>query len=123
MMCDDGVTRRRHPNADPNAKRARSDVPARIVVRTLGVVAIDIGDRRIGPSSGRLFALLLYLASRRGHPTSRRVVQELLFPEATDAQGSHNLRQLLYRLRQIGAPIESDADQIRISAEEFVVDW
>jgi tetratricopeptide (TPR) repeat protein/DNA-binding SARP family transcriptional activator len=51
------------------------------------------------------------------------VVQELLFPEATDAQGSHNLRQLLYRLRQIGAPIESDADQLSVPLELLTVDW
>jgi tetratricopeptide (TPR) repeat protein len=51
------------------------------------------------------------------------VVQELLFPEATDAQGSHNLRQLLYRLRQIGAPIESDADQLSVPLDRLFVDW
>ncbi|HKW11335.1 MAG TPA: AAA family ATPase, partial [Gemmatimonadaceae bacterium] len=70
-----------------------------------------------------MFALLLYLASRRGHAISRRVVQELLFPESSDAQGAHSVRQLLYRLRQIGAPIEADADQLWMPVELMSVDW
>ncbi|HKW47328.1 MAG TPA: hypothetical protein VJN70_07780, partial [Gemmatimonadaceae bacterium] len=93
-----------------------------IVIRTLGTVTIEIGARRIGPSSGRLFALVLYLASRRGHPVSRRVVQELLFPAAEAARAAHNLRQLLYRLRQLGVPLEADSDQIRLSADWFSID-
>ncbi|HEY2378430.1 MAG TPA: AAA family ATPase [Gemmatimonadaceae bacterium] len=93
-----------------------------IAVRTLGTVAIDIGQRRIGPSSGRLFALLLYLATRRGHPVSRRVVQDLLFPSASNVQAAHNLRQLLYRLRQLGAPIEADSNQIQLAVDQFSVD-
>lgn len=94
-----------------------------ISVRTLGCVTIDVGKRRLGPSSGRLFGLLLYLASRRGHPTSRRVVQELLFPESANGHAAHNLRQLLYRLRQLGVPMDADADQLRLRLEDVSVDW
>ena len=98
-------------------------VPAHISVQTLGIVAIDIGERRIGPSSGRLFAFLLYLASRRGHPSSRRVIRELLYPEAESGQAAHSARQLLYRLRQLGTTIEADADQICVPATLVSVDW
>ena len=93
-----------------------------ISVRTLGTVAIEVGKRRLGPSSGRLFALLLYLASRRGHAMSRRVVQELLFPEA-NGHAAHNLRQLLYRLRQLGVPLDTDADQLSVRLEDVSLDW
>jgi len=106
-----------------NSRVPRLTVLSNLVrVRTLSVVAIDVGERRIGPSSGRLFALLLYLVFRRGDATSRRVVQELLFPDATDGQAAHSLRQLLYRLRQIGVPIEADADQLSIGVEQISVD-
>jgi DNA-binding SARP family transcriptional activator/tetratricopeptide (TPR) repeat protein len=118
--CDDLVTRDSHPNATRAAGRR---VRTPISVRTIGIVAIDVGERRIGPSSGRLFALLLYLTLRRGHATSRRVVQELLFPRAEDGHASHSLRQLLYRLRQVGVPIEADADQIAVPGEVVSVDW
>src|SRR5437868_4689867 len=82
----------RHGKDDSRAPRL-TVLSNLVCVRTLGVVAIDVGERRIGPSSGRLFALLLYLVFRRGDATSRRVVQELLFPEATDGQAAHHLRR------------------------------
>ncbi|HKN67385.1 MAG TPA: AAA family ATPase [Gemmatimonadaceae bacterium] len=93
-----------------------------ITVRTLGTAEIEVGKRRLGPSSGRPFALLLYLALHRGQATSRRVVQELLFPEA-NGHAAHNLRQLLYRLRQLGVPMDTDADQLRLRIEDVSVDW
>jgi tetratricopeptide (TPR) repeat protein len=98
-------------------------VRAHIFVRTLGSVAIHVGKRQLGPSSGRIFALLLYLASRRGHPCSRQVAQELLFPSVSDGQAAHSLRQLLYRLRQLGAPVVADSDQLSIRLEDVSVDW
>jgi len=114
------VTPPPHPNA---TREAEGRVRGYISVRTVGSVAIDVGKRRLGPSSGRLFALLLYLASRRGHATSRRVVQELLFPESANGHAAHNLRQLLYRLRQLGVPMDADADQLRLRLEDVSVDW
>jgi DNA-binding SARP family transcriptional activator/tetratricopeptide (TPR) repeat protein len=98
-------------------------VRAQIFVRTVGSAAIEIGRRRVGPSSGRLYGLLLYLTSRRGQASSRQVLQELLFPEANPGQSSHSLRQLLYRLRQLDVPLEADADQVVIPSELIAIDW
>src|SRR4051812_37249065 len=91
-------------------------------VRTIGTAGIEIGHRRLGRCSGTLFALVLSLASLRGYATSRRIVQELLFPEA-NGHAAHNLRQLLYRLRQLGIPIDTDADQLCVRLEDVSVDW
>jgi len=98
-------------------------VRVQISVRTVGSVAISVGNRRLGPSSGRLFALLLYLASRRDHVTSRRVAQDLLYPNSGNGKGSHSLRQLLYRLRQIGVPFDTDSDELSLSQSDVTVDW
>src|SRR5206468_1544561 len=75
------------------------------------------------PSSGRLFALLLYLSFRHGQSISRRVVQELLFPSSDPGHGAHSLRQLLYRLRQLGVQIEGDDDQLLLRVENVSLDW
>ena len=107
----------------PNVTRSAGMVRVQICVRTIGSVAIDVGKRRLGPSSGRLFTLLFYLASRREHLTSRRLVQELLYPKSANGSGSHSLRQLLYRLRQIGVPLETDSDQLSLSEGDVTVDW
>lgn len=94
-----------------------------IFVHSIGTVAIDLPDRRVGPSAGRPFALLLYLASQRGQPTSRRIVQELLFPASLRARSAHSLRQLLYRVRNLGWPIEADDDQILLTVDRVSIDW
>ena len=94
-----------------------------ILVETLGTVAIDVGGRRLGPSAGRPFALLLYLASRRGQPSSRRIVQDLLFPLSMRERSAHSLRQLLYRLRQLALPVDADDDQVWLAVDHVSVDW
>jgi DNA-binding SARP family transcriptional activator len=97
-------------------------VSTAIRVLTLGTVAIDLDDRRLGPSAGRPFALLLYLASRGGQPSSRRLVEDLLFPFSM-RERAHSLRQLLYRLRRLRLPVEADDDQIALSVDRISIDW
>jgi DNA-binding SARP family transcriptional activator len=96
---------------------------ALISVRTLGTVAIEVGARRLGPSAGRPFAVLLYLTSRRGQPTPRSVLQELLLGGTDESKGGHNLRQLFYRLRQLGVPLKPDTNGVKIEAEHVWMDW
>src|SRR5436305_3695257 len=93
-----------------------------IRVLTIGSLAIDLDDRRLGPSAGRPFALLLYLASRGGQPSSRRLVEDLLFPSSM-RERSHNLRQLLYRVRSLQLPVEADDDQIALTVDRISIDW
>ena len=95
----------------------------RISVHTLGRVAIQMERRSIGPSAGRPFALLLYLASRRGQWTPRRVLQELFFPRTAEARAGHSLRQLVYRLRQLGVSVQTDSDGVQIAASDVWIDW
>ena len=66
--------------------------------------------------------MLLYLASRRGQATSRRIVQELFFPHS-NGHAAHNLRQLLYRLRQLGVPMDADSDQLCVPLAAVSMDW
>ncbi|HEY2851902.1 MAG TPA: hypothetical protein VGJ18_03600, partial [Gemmatimonadaceae bacterium] len=93
-----------------------------ICVRTLGSVGINVGKRRLGPSSGRPFDLLLYLALRRDHVASRRIVRELLFPKSENGKGAHSLRQQIYLLRKIGVALESDSDQLSLTGNDVTVD-
>lgn len=93
-----------------------------VQVRTLGTVRIEVEGRVIGPSAGRPFALLFYLTSRRGQGTPRRLIQELLYPDAKDNRSGHSLRELLYRLRKLGVPLRTDAE-IEIAEPNVWVDW
>ena len=67
-----------------------------------------------------MFALLLYLAIERGKLIVRRQLGSMLFPEGSAANAGHSLRQLLYRLRQMGVPLETTAAAVRLPAESVV---
>src|SRR5690348_9946131 len=104
-------------------KQVKESCMGRILVRTLGAVTIECGGRVLGPSAGHPFAILFYLTSHRGQATPRRMLRELLFPSADEHRAGHNLRQLLYRLRQLGVPIDADANGIAITADRVSIDW
>jgi DNA-binding SARP family transcriptional activator len=87
-------------------------------LRILGESVVQIGERCITPNSPRLFAFALYFGHAEGRAVHKSELLELLFPDVADEErASHNLRQLLYRLRLHGAPIVSDGDRLRLSAD------
>jgi hypothetical protein len=79
---------------------------ATVTLRIVGECLIEIGDRQLGPEAPHLFALMLYLAGQEGRDIPRAELADLLFPRATDSEKTaHNLSQLVYRLKQLGAPL------------------
>src|SRR5687768_13409650 len=78
-----------------------------IRLRLLGECTIEVDDAVVGPDAQLLFATLLYLAMERGTRVPRRQLHLLLWPDADDAHGRHCLRQVLYKLRHMGVPLET----------------
>ena len=93
-----------------------------IRLQTLGDASIRVGRRRIGPSAEQLFAVALYVASQRGRHIARDAMLDLIWPELGDSR-RHNLRQILYKLRSYGVPLESDAMHIAIPEHEVEADY
>ena len=93
---------------------------SQIRLRILGESVIQVGDVIVEPSATHVFALLLYLAIERGKLVTRSQLASMLFPEASAANAGHNLRQLLYRLRRIGVPLEATGGSVRLPAESVV---
>src|SRR5919107_3485127 len=93
-----------------------------IELRTLGSCVIRVGDAVIGPDAERLFGVLLYLATERGRRIARRALQELLWPEASEEHGRHNLRQAIYKLRQYGVELGGGARDVFLPPEQVTVD-
>jgi len=91
-----------------------------ITLHTQGDSVIRVGDREVRPTSPVMFAALLYLGVERGQRASRAALQELLFPGGDERSGAHSLRQLLYKLRQLGAPIQSEGDVVWIESGDVV---
>lgn len=83
-----------------------------VKLRILGESVVELKDRVIGPDAPRLFALLLYLGLSTDRAVTKTELIELLFPKMSDfGNASHNLRQLLYRLRMMGVPVETERDR------------
>ncbi len=94
-----------------------------LVLQTLGVAAIRVGTRTVLPSAARAFAALLYLGLERDRRIPRAELQAFIFPGQDERAASHGLRQLLYRLRALGAPIEAGPDSVRIPATAVEDDY
>ncbi|MDE3153170.1 MAG: AAA family ATPase [Gemmatimonadota bacterium] len=88
-----------------------------IVLHTLGFVAIQIGSRKVLPSATRAFGALLYLVVERGREVPRGELQSLFFPDQGDRAAAHNLRQLLYRVRGLGAPLAARSNAVILPAD------
>jgi len=93
-----------------------------IVIQTLGTAQIDVGDSRVIPTSPRKFALLLYLAVERNRRVLRKALQELIFPDQSEKNAQHSLRELLYQLRQTGLHIASNTEGIQLLDQSVASD-
>lgn len=89
-----------------------------IRLRTLGACVIDVGGAVVGPDAERLFAVLLYLVTERGRRTARRTIQDLLWPDASEENGRHNLRQVIYKLRQYGVELGGGNRDVQLYADQ-----
>jgi DNA-binding SARP family transcriptional activator len=69
-----------------------------------------------------IFAALLYLGVERGRRVPRAALQEMFFPNVDERSGSHSVRQLLYKLRQLGAPITANDSAVSIDSTQIVDD-
>lgn len=95
-----------------------------IILRTFGAASIEIADSVVvTPNAPRRFAVLLYLAVERGRKVSRDQLTSLVFSDQTSRKAAHRLREVIYELRQSGAPIEGIAHGYMISAKDVRSDY
>lgn len=94
-----------------------------LILQTLGIAAIRVGTRTVLPTTARAFAVLLYLGVERDRRIPRSELQAFIFPGQSEHTASHGLRQLLYRLKGLGAPIEARPDSVLIPASAVQDDY
>ena len=80
----------------------------------LGHAEIRVGDAVITPASDRLFALAFQLCLRAGEYIPRDELIALFWGDAAPTKGRHSLRQMLYRLRQMGLPLFDAGDAVHL---------
>ncbi len=92
-------------------------------VRFLGAQRIEIGGVYVTPESERLFAMIVRLSVPLGRMTSRQTMMDTLWPGADDANARHNLRQTVYKARELGLVVESGEDGLRLDPRHWSCDW
>ena len=89
----------------------------------LGTQRIEIGSEVVTPEAERLFGMIVRLSVPLGRITSRQTMLDTLWPGADDANARHNLRQTVYKAREIGLVVESGEDGIRLDPRHWSCDW
>jgi DNA-binding SARP family transcriptional activator len=77
-------------------------------LKSLGQTLIEADDARLTPAAEAVFATALYLILEAGRRVEREELTRMLWPGVSEAQAQHGLRQVLYRLKALGATIKAD---------------
>ncbi len=89
----------------------------------LGGQRIELGNEIVTPDAERLFAMIVRLSVPLGRIASRQTMMDTLWPGADDANARHNLRQTVYKAREIGLVVESGEDGLRLDPRHWSADW
>ena len=92
-------------------------------VQFLGSQRIDIGSEMVTPEAERLFGMIVRLSVPLGRITSRMTMMETLWPGIDEANARHNLRQTVYKARELGLTVESGEDGLRLDPRHWSCDW
>ncbi len=88
--------------------------PGTVRVRVLGATELQIGTRRVGMNTEALFALALYLTTRAGERIAREEILEVFWTEGAEENRRHAMRQMMYRLRQLGLALDEEGEFLRL---------
>jgi DNA-binding SARP family transcriptional activator/tetratricopeptide (TPR) repeat protein len=94
-------------------------------LKSLGQTLIEADDARLTPAAETVFATALYLIVESGRRVEREELTRMLWPGVSEAQAQHGLRQVLYRLKTLGATIKADRSSLilapRFCATDFAI--
>src|SRR5690349_18099190 len=78
-----------------------------IKLKAIAECSVQLEKGRLDGGSGLLFGLLAYFIAERGHPVARSTLAEYFWWNRDKREAGHCLRQAVYKLRRLGAPIET----------------
>ncbi len=91
-----------------------------LVVQTLGAARLVLGDDRVVPSTGTLFALLIRVAYSPEYRQSRDALLTSLWPGQSVTRQRGNLRQALYKARSMGINVSLIGDCVCLDPRQVV---
>ena len=91
-----------------------------LVFQTMGAARLVLGDNRLVPSTGTLFALLVRVAYSPQYRQPRDELLTSLWPGQSLARQRGNLRQTLYKARSMGIQVSLVGDSVCLNAAQVV---
>src|SRR3954462_4231808 len=92
-------------------------------LKSLGQTVIEVDEARLTPAAETVFATALYLIIETGRPVGRDELSRLFWPGVSEAQAQHGLRQVLYKLKSLGATIKADRSALILSPRSCTTDF
>jgi DNA-binding SARP family transcriptional activator len=89
----------------------------------LGALRVEMGSEVVTPEAERLFAMLVRLSVPLGRIVARQTVMDTIWPGVDDANARHNLRQTIYKAREVGLVIDASEDGLRLDPRYWSCDW
>ncbi|MEO7360386.1 MAG: hypothetical protein ABI120_08650, partial [Gemmatimonadaceae bacterium] len=97
----------------------RAPAPVRVRVQTYGTCTVDVAGVRLGRNADVVIALLLLLTHSPNMQLPRDTALELLWPTSPEKRQRGNLRQAMYKLRQMGINASMHGDQVELDASQL----
>lgn len=97
-----------------------SSTTVSIQVQALGASQIHLGRERLSPVSETLFGVMVRIVFAPGMQLSRAELLNMFWPGQPEVRQRGNLRQNLYKLRQIGVLMDVRGDSVRLNASQVV---
>jgi DNA-binding SARP family transcriptional activator/tetratricopeptide (TPR) repeat protein len=92
-------------------------------LKSLGQTLIEVDGAPLTPAAETLFATALYLVMEAGKPVGRDELARLIWPDVSATRAQHGLRQVLYKLKSIGAEIETSRTSLALIPHSFSSDY
>ncbi len=94
-----------------------------IKLKAIADCAIQLEKVRLDAGSEVLFGILAHLIVERGRPISRSTLAEYFWWNSDQRHASHCLRQVVYKLRRMGAPIETTGEHYTLGDRAALADF
>ena len=90
-----------------------------VTVQNLGACKISTPSVDVTPDSPLLFFVLLFICEEHNRSIQRSELLEIAFAEHIDTrEASHNLRQLLYRIKKLGVPLTMSGTSVSLNVHD-----
>lgn len=90
-----------------------------VKVDNLGACSIRTPVAHVTPDSPIFFFVLLFICEAQGRSILRSELVDVVFGEKTNSRDvSHNLRQLLYRIRKLGVPVSVSPSAVSLNVQD-----